>query len=88
MTRRNKYSTEFGASASSMLADRSMTQTDLANSTGVSTAYTNALITGKKKPSAQWVDLISDALDLAPEERRKLHTAAAKAHGFKLDLTK
>ena len=89
MVRKYKnYSTEFGVSARRALAERQMTQLDLANSTGVSCAYTNALITGKKKPSPQWVDLISDTLNLTPEQRQELHVAAAKDHGFKLDLSK
>jgi hypothetical protein len=33
----------------------------------------------------EWVDLIADTLNLSP---RQLHVAAAKQHGFKLDLSK
>jgi HD-GYP domain-containing protein (c-di-GMP phosphodiesterase class II) len=51
-------------------------------------AYVNQLITGHKKPSPEWVDLIADTLKLSPEQRQALHVAAAKQHGFKLDLTK
>jgi hypothetical protein len=48
----------------------------------------NQLITGHKKPSPEWVDLIADTLKLSPEQRQALHVAAAKQHGFRLDLTK
>lgn len=65
-----------------------MTQTKLAAKTGRSTAYVNQLITGHKKPSPEWVDLIADTLNLSPERRRDLHADAARQHGFKLDLTK
>jgi len=45
-----------------------MTQTDLAAKTGRSTAYVNQLITGHKKPSPEWVELIADTLKLSPEQ--------------------
>ncbi|HSH63347.1 helix-turn-helix domain-containing protein [Methyloceanibacter sp.] len=70
------------------LAEARMTQTELAAKTGRSTAYVNQLITGHKKPSPEWVELIADTLKLSPEQRRDLHVAAARQHGFKLDLTK
>ena len=87
MGRRSRYASPFGASVSVALADR-MTQTDLAAKTGRSIAYVNQLITGHKKPSPEWVELIADTLKLSPEQRQALHIAAAKQHGFKLDLTK
>ena len=65
-----------------------MTQTELAAKTGRSTAYVNQLITGHKKPSPEWVELIADTLKLNPEQRQRAACAAAKQHGFKLDLTK
>jgi transcriptional regulator with XRE-family HTH domain len=70
------------------LAEARMTQSELAAKTGRSTAYVNQLITGHKKPSPEWVDLIADTLKLSPKDRQALHVAAAKQHGFKLDLTK
>ena len=66
------------------LAEARMTKTELAAKTGRSTAY----VTGHKKPSPEWVELIADTLKLSPEQRRDLHVAAARQHGFKLDLTK
>ena len=47
-----------------------MTQTELAAKTGRSTAYVNQLITGHKKPSPEWVELIADTLKLSPEQRQ------------------
>ena len=88
MGRRTKYDSPFGASVSVALAEARMTQTDLAAKTGRSTAYVNQLITGHKKPSPEWVELIANTLNLSPRERQALHVAAAKQHGFKLDLTK
>jgi cyanate lyase len=70
------------------LAEARMTQTDLAAKTGRSTAYVNQLITGHKKPSPEWVELIADTLQLSPEQRRELHVAAARQHRFTVDLTK
>jgi cyanate lyase len=48
-----------------------MTQTDLAAKTGRSTAYVNQLITGHKKPSPEWVELIADTLKLSSSSARR-----------------
>jgi cyanate lyase len=88
VVRRSRFASPFGASVSVALAEARMTQTELAAKTGRSTAYVNQLITGHKKPSPEWVELIADTLKLAPEQRRALHEAAARQHGFKLDLRK
>ena len=71
-----------------MLTETANTQTDLANMTGSSPAYVNQMMTGKKRPSPEWVELICTTLNLNPEQRQQLHYEAAKAQGFKLDLTK
>ena len=86
--RRSKYDSPFGASVSVALAEARMTQSALARKAGSSTAYVNQLMTGRKKPSPEWVELVADTLNVSPEKRRELHVAAAKQHGFKLDLTK
>ena len=86
--RRTRYNNSFGASVSTALAEARMTQTELAEKTGRSPAYLNQVITGRKKPSAEWADLIANTLNLSPEQRQQLHFEAAKQHGFKLDLTK
>jgi transcriptional regulator with XRE-family HTH domain len=74
----------FGESASRALADRRMSQLDLARSLDLSASYVNQAFTGKKKPSARWADLVASALGLSEDERRELHAAAAKDNGFKL----
>lgn len=87
MSRRSKYETAFGTSVSGALAEARMSQTDLADKLGKSSAYTNQTMTGRKRVSPQWADLIADTLQLSPERRRDLHVAAAKDFGFKIDLT-
>jgi cyanate lyase len=77
---------EFGATVSRHLRNRSMTQETLASAIGRSQSYTNQVITGQKVPSARWADLVADALKLSPEERQKLHAAAARDNGFKIEL--
>jgi transcriptional regulator with XRE-family HTH domain len=88
MVRRSKYDTDFGASVSKSLAEARLTQSGLAERTGQSPAYINQVITGRKKPSPQWIDMVANALNLSERERVHLHRQAAKAHGFTLDLTK
>lgn len=86
--RRNRYATAFGAALTEQLAGRRMLQADLAKQLGRSAAYTNQVMTGRKKASPEWVDLIAGSLNLTDAERQRLHVAAATDHGFKLDLTK
>jgi transcriptional regulator with XRE-family HTH domain len=88
MTRKTKYDTEFGALVSRSLTEARITQPDLAERLGKSTAYVNQTLTGRKKPSAEWADLVANTLKLTKEKRVELHRAAAKDNGFKLDLTK
>jgi transcriptional regulator with XRE-family HTH domain len=77
---------EFGAKVSHHLKKRSMTQETLASAIGRSQSYTNQVINGQKTPSARWADLVADALQLSPVERLKLHAAAAKDNGFRIEL--
>jgi transcriptional regulator with XRE-family HTH domain len=86
--RRSRYDSDFGASVSRKLAEARMTQSDLAKNTSQSTAYVNQIITGRKKPLPEWIDLIADALNLTDKERVQLHRTAAQERGYKLDLTK
>jgi len=88
MARRSPYDTAFGASTSEFLAKRRMTQLDLTKAVGKHPAYTNQVLTGIRRPSPEYVDLVANALGLSDKERVVLHRAAAKDHGFKLDLTK
>jgi ribosome-binding protein aMBF1 (putative translation factor) len=87
MSRRSKYGTEFGASVSRALAESRMTQTELAEGLGKSVSYTNQVITGRKKPTPKWADLVADVMGLSNRKRVELHRAAAKDAGFQLDLT-
>lgn len=86
MPRRATFSS-FGASVSNALADRQMTQTDLAGSLGVSVAYANKTMTGRKPASPRWADLVADVLKMSHAQRVELHVAAAKDKGYKIDLT-
>lgn len=82
----NDTANTFGQSVSSILKSRGMTQEQLAEATGMSQSYTNQIITGRKTASARWADLVADTLSLTEQERTKLHTAAAKDNGFKIEL--
>ena len=83
-----KYGTQFGDTVRSTLTASGTTQTDLANQLGTSTSYLNHTLTGRKPVSPTWADLVADVLNLPDSERQRLHEAAAKDQGFKLDLTK
>ncbi len=78
--------TAFGAALSDLLWDYRKRQTDLSRDLGISTSYVNALKTGKKAAAAPTVDRIADALGAGPADRVRLHRAAARDAGFKLDL--
>jgi len=86
MSRTTKYN-HFGASVSAALAERRLSQADLAEALGRSPAYLNQTMTGTKPASAEWADLVADTLKLSRVKRAELHAAAARDHGFKLDLT-
>jgi transcriptional regulator with XRE-family HTH domain len=77
---------EFGERVSELLKQRQLTQENLAYAIGRSQSYTNQVINGQKSPSAQWADLVANVLKLPPAERRKLHVAAARDNGFKIEL--
>lgn len=74
--RLNKYGTDFGASVSRVLAEARMTQSQLAQATGQSVAYTNQIITGRKPAPQSWVELVADCLALPPEQKQELLTQA------------
>ena len=88
MTRRDRYNSEFGASVSQALAEANINQADLATSAGVSPSYLNQMMTGRKKASPEWVDIVSRTLKLRDAARKQLHKAAAKDAGYDIDLTK
>ena len=85
--RLTKYSTDFGASVSTALAEARMTQADLATVTGSSTAYTNQVITGRKAASQGWVELVADHLGLPPNKKREwLEQANSRRQRSKFEL--
>jgi transcriptional regulator with XRE-family HTH domain len=77
---------EFGMAVAGLLRGRHMTQERLAKAVGRSQSYTNQILNGQRTPSAEWADLVADALALPAEERQKLHAAAARDNGFKIEL--
>ena len=86
MPGKSDYATAFGAALSEQLSKRKMQQSDLARQTGVTSAYISRLANGASSPSPQWVDLIADTLKLPDHERGRLHAAAARAKGYRVDL--
>jgi transcriptional regulator with XRE-family HTH domain len=64
-----------------------MTQYAAAKATGASQSYLNQVVNGERLPSADWLETVAQALELSDEERARLHRAAARSHGFKIDLT-
>jgi hypothetical protein len=88
MARRSPYGTAFDDWTSELLAKRRMTQLDLTKAVGQHPAHTNQVLTGGRRPSPEYLDLVANALGLSDKERVALHSAAAKDHASKLDLTK
>ncbi len=82
-----EYHSMFGNVVAHNLAVTNTTQADLARATQRSLSYVNQTITGAKSVSPHWADLVADVLNLSSSERYLLHYAAAKDHGFKLDLS-
>jgi cyanate lyase len=86
MPRRSSTNSTFGAAVSTLLAERRMSQADLAQAVGKSHAYTNQTLTGRKSASPEWVNLVAQTLRLSPKQRATLHRAAAKDQGYEIDL--
>ncbi len=80
--------TEAGAALEKILSERGVSQYRVSKLSGLSQPYVNQVATGRRRASAEWIELIANALQLTPEEREALHRAAARDHGFKIDLTK
>lgn len=83
MTRGKRH---FGQALESVLDSRGLRQKDLAEMMNVSAAYVSATATGRKGISPERIEGITAALSLSREEEVKLHRAAAKDQGFRLDL--
>lgn len=82
----SEYAAAFGAALNDQLSKRQMRQSDLARATGVTSTYINRLASGYASPSPEWVDLIADTLKLQKRERGRLHAAAARSRGYRIDL--
>lgn len=81
---RKALNNPFGFSVCAALDKAEMSQADLARSTQQSASYVSHILTGRKPPSAEWVELIADALNLSSSQRAELHYKAAIRNGFKL----
>lgn len=86
MPRKANY-TPFGEALNLALAERRLNQVDLAASVGKSVSYLNQTMTGSSHVSPEWADVVAQALAFDPRQTANLHQAAARAAGFKLDLT-
>jgi len=84
----SKSYSNFGASVVSCLEQRRQTQADLSRKLGRSRSYVHQTLSGHRKPSPEWVDIVARTLKLNEAQRLALHKAAAVDRGFKLDLTK
>ncbi len=85
MTSRSE-TTEAGAALDALISSRGLSQYATAKAAGTSQSHLNQVVNGERLPSADWLDVIGAALDLSPDERAQLHRAAARSHGFKIDL--
>lgn len=61
-------------------------QAEIGVSLGVSSAYVSQISTGLKTPRPETIDRLAAAIDLDETATRRLHAAAAKDMGFRLDL--
>lgn len=80
--------TEVGASLGDILSERGISQAAAAARAEMSQPYFNQVVKGRRLASADWIDTVANALGLGRKERAELHRAAARDHGFKIDLTK
>ncbi len=65
---------------------KEVSQTEISAAIGTSTAYVSQLATGLKTPKPETIDKLASAMSLDETVTRKLHAAAAKDLGFRLDL--
>lgn len=80
--RRSRFQTEFGAALSRELAHHRMTAAELAAETSVTPGYVSHVATGRKRASAQWIELVGRSLGLSRRQVTALHDASV------LDLSK
>lgn len=60
-----------------LLSEKSISQSDLASATNVTPAYVNHAISGRRLPSAEWLNLVSTTMGLDETRRKEFHTATA-----------
>lgn len=98
----NTHDTAFGSAVSDSLTANHMTSSDLtvglsnARRKSVTRSYVSQLVTGKKLPDKEWVDLIADVLNISGIARTALYDAAKtdvathalRLRKFDVDLTK
>jgi transcriptional regulator with XRE-family HTH domain len=80
--------TRLAASLGDILAGRGLSQASAAARANISQPYFNQVAKGRRLASAEWIETVANALDLDHEQRAELHRAAARDHGFKIDLSK
>ena len=80
--------TQLAASLGDILAGRGLSQASAAARANISQPYFNQIAKGRRLASAEWIETVANALGLDEAERAALHRAAARDHGFKIDLTK
>jgi transcriptional regulator with XRE-family HTH domain len=80
-------SSETGEALKASLAARGLSQYAAAKAAGTSQGFLTQVANGERLPSAEWLDVVATALNMKPRERGRLHRAAARSHGFKIDLT-
>ncbi len=79
--------TRLAASLGDILAERGLSQASAAARANISQPYFNQVAKGRRRASAEWIETVANALGLGEEERAELHRAAARDHGFKIDLS-
>lgn len=78
--------TEVGRAVRGYLTATGTSQKELAERMGMSRPYVSQVVTGVRKANPEWVNVVSQALNLPPAQARALHRAAAKDNGFDIDL--
>ncbi len=76
----------FGRALAEALDRFGLTQAQVAHRLGNSPAYVSQLVKGRKLASGPQVDRLAEALGLPSAERTRLHRAAARDAGFRLEL--
>lgn len=75
-----------------LITEANVTQTSLSRSTGVSPVFTNHITRGRRIPPPEWLDLVSQTMNLPEEKRKLLHATAAmdlaSKYGYDVGLSK